>query len=481
MRYLGLQSMGPEIEDDASLPFTVRIVADPQLHCPEAWPVLLGDAFVVLLSSGDVSATHFRPVPLSEATAAGILGVVCEALLELEGLSAHEKMQIARAFRLAVTADASLPGARTQQGTKPLRSILRRAMMIQASFTTTLCSLDSKLARYQAIVASKGLDYLVARLACHAELGQFLHIRPHAIYQGYSELYLLAEPSRGSFMHQRYACENLANAFEEAVRRMGPYTARHRPPVDLAFLKQLHLEIMRGVDGRDRSGEWRTGTMLVHSPVSGSISKGQVPADGIQTAMEQFEKDFLSEEWEPVHPLVHAGLAHLELVRIHPFRDGNGRLARMLLQILLLRRGLPLLPWELTFVRNRPTYLAAVDEAISKGDPTPFLEFLLGACAHSITLGYRMAQSLRRERSAVTAALVGLDVIPRYAQVFAEWILVHVIAGGSTPGNTDPVPPRNFDVDNVDSAFCDGGRCWSSPTARRLLSVGGHVPLSQRK
>src|ERR1700741_3332832 len=97
-RYLGLQGMAAEIEEDASLPFTVRIVADPQFHCPEAWPLLLGDAFVVLLSSGDVSATRFRPVPLSEATAAGLLDVVCKALLELEGLSAHEKMQMARAF-----------------------------------------------------------------------------------------------------------------------------------------------------------------------------------------------------------------------------------------------------------------------------------------------------------------------------------------------------------------------------------------------
>jgi fido (protein-threonine AMPylation protein) len=409
-RYLGLKGMGAEIEEDASLPFTVRIIADPQFHCPEAWPVLLEDAFVVLLSSVDATATRFRPVPLSEATAAGLLDVVREALLELEGLSAHEKMQIARAFRRAVTSDASLPGTERKQAINPPSSILRRAMKIQASFTTTLCSLDSKLARYQAIVSRRGLDYLVSRLACHAELGQFLHIRPHVIYQGRSELYLLAESGRGSFMHQRYACENLANTFEDAVRHMGPYSARHRPPVDLAYIKQLHLEIMRGVDGRDRSGEWRTGTMWVHSPVSGDISKGQVPADGIQATMERFEKDFLSEEWEPVHPLVHAGLAHLELVRVHPFRDGNGRLARMLLQILLLRRGLPLLPWELTFVRDRPAYLAAVDEAISKEDPAPFLQFLLGACANSAALGYRMAQSLRRERTAVTAALVDLDV-----------------------------------------------------------------------
>src|SRR5690349_7968612 len=100
-RQLGLQHLAAVTEKDASSPFTMRIVADSAIHCRDAWPALLGDAFVLLVSSVDISQTRFRPVPLSEATTVGLLEVAREALLKLD-LSAHEKMEVARAFQRAL-------------------------------------------------------------------------------------------------------------------------------------------------------------------------------------------------------------------------------------------------------------------------------------------------------------------------------------------------------------------------------------------
>ena len=68
------------------------------------------------------------------------------------------------------------------------------------------------------------------------------------------------------------------------------------------------------------------------------------------------------------HPVLHAARIHYELVAIHPFIDGNGRTARLLMNLLLLRSGYPaaLIP-----VTERASYYAAL-EAANGGDRRPF-------------------------------------------------------------------------------------------------------------
>jgi hypothetical protein len=240
----------------------------------------------------------------------------------------------------------------------------------------------------------------------------------------------------------------------------------------VAFLKQMHLDLMRGIDGRNLSGEWRGGTMLVHSPVSGRISAGEVAAQDIPEAMQQFRSDYLSEGWQGVHPLLHSALVHIELARIHPFKDGNGRMGRMLFQLLLARRQLPPLPWELTLTRQRPAYLAAVEEAISTKDPAPFARFVLDAAGRSIDLGFEMAAALRRERRSIIKSLVNVHEAPWHAQPLAEWALVNVLTdGGPQPHDRQLRLPANGDIDGLDIVYFEGGRCRSSVVSRRLLGL----------
>jgi hypothetical protein len=467
-RKLGLQNMHVLVEADPSRPLTLRIVADAQIHCREAWPALLGDAFVLMLTA-PASDTPFRPLLLSEATAVGVLEVVRQVLLELDGLSGHDKMAISRGFDVAATASRSV-AATSANTARPPTSTVAGALDIQSRFAARLSSLDSKLARYQAIVASRGLDYLVARLACHAEFGQLLHLRPHPHYREFSETYLLAEPNRGSFIKQQLASENLANAFHDVVMRAGPHTAVDPVPIDTAFVDALHSNLMRTVGLQHRSG-WRTDRMWLHDPATGEISDGGVEPGELDGAMGTFAEEYLAGGWDDVHPIIQAGLMHLEFARIHPFRDGNGRTARMLLQLILMRRGLPMLPLELAFVRERPLYLAAIKGAITTGDPMPFLEFLMEACERSIASGYRMAAALRRERYAIVEALVGADIEAWRTQPLAEWILVHVLTDGAPPPYENrPALPSRLSISNVDVTY-NLGPCWSSPVVRGLLQA----------
>lgn len=57
---------------------------------------------------------------------------------------------------------------------------------------------------------------------------------------------------------------------------------------------------------------------------------------------------------------------HVELVLIHPFRDGNGRLARMLSTLMALQAGLPLLDFSLIAGNRKSAYIAAIQAGLDK-------------------------------------------------------------------------------------------------------------------
>jgi len=74
------------------------------------------------------------------------------------------------------------------------------------------------------------------------------------------------------------------------------------------------------------------------------------------------------------HPLARAILAHLEFVTVHPYPDGNGRLARLLMNVALLGGGLP---WITIRNDDRAPYFAALHAAQVEGDPLPFARLVL--------------------------------------------------------------------------------------------------------
>ncbi|MGD9972491.1 MAG: Fic family protein [Desulfatirhabdiaceae bacterium] len=72
------------------------------------------------------------------------------------------------------------------------------------------------------------------------------------------------------------------------------------------------------------------------------------------------------------HPLVVASIAHYNMVRIHPFDDGNGRGARILMNLILIKKGYPI---AIIKNENRRKYLTALNQA-DQGDMAPFLKII---------------------------------------------------------------------------------------------------------
>lgn len=98
-------------------------------------------------------------------------------------------------------------------------------------------------------------------------------------------------------------------------------------------IKEIHVLILHGID-RENAGRYRTVPVMI----SGSTHMPPQPYL-IEKQMEDFILRFKQMEAEKVHPVLIAAYLHDELVRIHPFIDGNGRTSRLLMNLFLLRHG----------------------------------------------------------------------------------------------------------------------------------------------
>lgn len=98
-------------------------------------------------------------------------------------------------------------------------------------------------------------------------------------------------------------------------------------------IKEIHALILHGIDKRN-AGTYR------NVPVAISGSKHIPPQPYlIEPQMEHFIASFGQMESNGVHPVLIAAFLHDELVRIHPFIDGNGRTSRLLMNLYLIRKG----------------------------------------------------------------------------------------------------------------------------------------------
>ena len=98
---------------------------------------------------------------------------------------------------------------------------------------------------------------------------------------------------------------------------------------------------------------------------------------------------YRQEDAEPtIHPVALAAEFHYRFVRIHPFGDGNGRMSRLLMNLILLRRG-----YTITVIKatDRNRYLAALSEA-DAGESEPFLRFIIENVEASLQLMIRAAK-----------------------------------------------------------------------------------------
>jgi len=138
---------------------------------------------------------------------------------------------------------------------------------------------------------------------------------------------------------------------------------------------------------RDKEpGHWRTGPIGVTAPEGGALAFEGPPGEAVPSLMGE-ALDWLEHGDLDAHVVVRAAMAHLHLVSIHPFRDGNGRIARIVQSLVLAREGL-LAPEfgsiEEYLGSHTATYYATLQK-VQKGryqpelDAGPWVEFCVSA------------------------------------------------------------------------------------------------------
>ncbi|NOU63318.1 Fic family protein [Paenibacillus sp. LMG 31461] len=131
-------------------------------------------------------------------------------------------------------------------------------------------------------------------------------------------------------------------------------------------IKSIHRLILKGIHDED-AGIYRKENVLI----SGAR---HIPPDALQvpSQMEQFIT-WYQDEGQQLHPISKAAMVHADFVKIHPFIDGNGRTARLLLNFELMKHGYPPIVIE---KEGRADYYAALDEAHTTGNNEPFIQLV---------------------------------------------------------------------------------------------------------
>ncbi len=171
---------------------------------------------------------------------------------------------------------------------------------------------------------------------------------------------------------------NYVVALEYGVKRL------HTLPLSLRLVRELHERLMRGVRGDTATpGEFRRSQNWIGPPGSTLSSASFVPPPPEQLAecLGTWER-FLHDDSLP--PLVHAALAHSQFEAIHPFLDGNGRVGRLLITLLLIARRVlpsPLLCLSAYFEATRQEYYARLLGVTERGEWEEWLDYFLAGTA----------------------------------------------------------------------------------------------------
>ena len=194
-------------------------------------------------------------------------------------------------------------------------------------------------------------------------------------------------------------------------------------PLSNRLLREVHARLMRGVRGGDKApGEFRRTQNWLGGTRPGNARFVPPPPPEVVPAMSDLEK-FLHDD-TPI--LIKVALAHAQFETIHPFLDGNGRVGRLLITLLLTSERVlqqPLLYLSLYFKEHRDTYYDRLQAVRTEGAWEEWLEFFLEGV---IAVAGSATETARRIRALIER---DRETIHGFGRGAASALRVHELAG----------------------------------------------------
>ena len=185
---------------------------------------------------------------------------------------------------------------------------------------------------------------------------------------------------------------NYVMALEHGLRRL-----REDFPLRNRLIRETHAELLaRGRGSEKDPGEFRRSQNWIGGHRPGTARFVPPPVNAVAECMSDLER-FFHERDSGLPALLRAGLAHAQFETIHPFLDGNGRVGRLLITLMLYHERVlqePLLYLSLYLKRHRDDYYALLTEVRQTGDWEAWLTFFLDGVTQTSEEALSTAQRL---------------------------------------------------------------------------------------
>ena len=136
-------------------------------------------------------------------------------------------------------------------------------------------------------------------------------------------------------------------------------------PISEWNIKNIHQLILKDIDN-ENAGRYRKENVAIKGAI-------HIPPDYLKVPELMGRLVLTYNNWREYHPIIQAALLHGELVKIHPFIDGNGRTSRLLMNLVLMNKGYtPVIIKK----ESRLKYYEALDKAHTTGDYTDFVKLV---------------------------------------------------------------------------------------------------------
>ena len=186
--------------------------------------------------------------------------------------------------------------------------------------------------------------------------------------------------------------DEAVKAIEDAVRR--------NEELNEVFIRNLHRVLLKEpyeIDAITPEGQPTKRLISIGDyktqPNNVRTSTGEIyyytPPEQVKPAMSDLIDWYRKNENESEHPIVIAATFHYRFVRIHPFDDGNGRMARLLMNMILIKHGytVAIIPRE-----ERDQYIQTLEQADKSEDLAEFITYVAHCCEYALNLHLKAAR-----------------------------------------------------------------------------------------
>jgi Fic family protein len=252
----------------------------------------------------------------------------------------------------------------------------------------------------RALLALGRLDAL-SLLVPDTSLFLYMYVRKEAVLSSQIEgtqsslsdlLLFESEAAPGVPLEDAQEVSNCVAAIAHGVKRL-----KEGFPLSSRLIREVHKILLSKGRGSDKvPGEFRRSQNWIGGNRPGNAAFVPPPADRVAQCITELEK-FVHNRPERTSSLIKAALSHVQFESIHPFLDGNGRIGRLLITLILCAEGVltePLLYLSLYFKQHRSDYYELLNRVRIVGDWESWIEFFSGGVNETADSAVRTAKKL---------------------------------------------------------------------------------------